>query len=143
MYPRPDLATVHRHDELIAGEMSLFQVDQQRVEVQSMAGIRLKWGREGHGKSGKGILIPPPDLQTPLPVGIDPRDLMHADRSLEVHHVVFEPHLVDVVVPVAFIGKPTPRIRRHPVKCKPFDPFGHGIVVGEHHSPLSRHDVLR
>ena len=69
-------------------------------------------------------------------------ELMDADRSLEIHHVVLEARLDDFVMLEAFVGEALPGIRRKAVEGKTLDPGCIGLRGGRDHSALARDDVL-
>src|SRR6266853_3845702 len=84
-----------------------------------------------------------PYMKALLPVVLDAADLVHPDRRLQVHHVVFESDFDHLVMLVAFVGKALPRVLRHSVEREHLDSFRDPRVVRQYHAALAGDNILR
>ena len=142
MDPHADLLACHGVQKLIAAYPRPCPVDQERVQVVGMPGAGLHGSGRPDGKPRERFLIFPPDSLPLLPVLLDSRKLVDADRRLEIHHVVLESRFHDVIVLEAGIAEPFPRIFAHPVKPEHLDAVRVLRSPGDHEPPLPGHDVL-
>jgi hypothetical protein len=78
-----------------------------------------------------------------MPARLDPPQLVDADGSLQIHHVVLEAGLHDPVVLVAFVAEPLPGVLTHAVQGQNLDASGVLLVAGENHASLASYHALR
>src|SRR5262245_59244586 len=142
MHTRADAPCSQRVEKLVAANPATLLIDERSVEMMRVAGIRLGIAWKCESGSPEPLLVRVPDLATPDPVRLDTAQLMDSDRGLEIHHVVFEAGRDNVVVLVADIAEPLPRVLRHPVESQHLHSVGKAAVLGDHHSALARRHVL-
>ena len=88
------------------------------------------------------VVVCMPDFLSSLPIAIEARQLVDAQRCLQVHHVVFESGFHYLVMFVSFIGEAFPGIAAEPVQTECLDAGGVFVVVGDGHAPFAGDDVF-
>ena len=143
MHAYADIELGHSLKEPVALETAFRLIDLDRVEVVRMSsgGRGIRGQPDGH--VGEEMVVAAPDRLSAPPVSLYPRQLVDADRRLDVHHVVLEPALHHLVVLVALVTETSPGILGHPVKRQHLDACRVHLSAGQHHAPLAGDDVLR
>src|SRR5690349_22967849 len=105
-------------------------------------GARLRRNRQCNGKVRKSLQVSCPNSLTMLPSRLHPPQLVDSKRRLNVHHVVFESALDDVIMLVAVIAEALPGILAHPVE--PEDPYTLDVLLSpcEDHAPLASRKIF-
>ena len=65
---------------------------------------------------GEGLIVAPPDRLPPRVVRVHAAQLMDAESSLDIHHVVLEAGIDDLVVLESLVRIPLPRTPAQPVE---------------------------
>src|SRR5262245_13689495 len=99
------------------------------------------WQRQG--QILECTLIDLPYLLAPPPVRFHAPQLVDPERRLDIHHVVLEAALDDLVVLIALVGEPFPCILAHPVQREDLEAIRGVFARREDHPPFARRDVLR
>src|SRR5262249_52549279 len=94
------------------------------------------------GEIAECSIILVPDLSPSLQVRFDTLDLVHSYGRLQIHHVVLVSDFHDLVMLVTVIREPFPRILRHSMQRKYLEARGNFAVVGQHHTALTRNNIL-
>src|SRR6266571_2982485 len=138
-----DVELLQLRHETVAVDGELFHPDERGVEVP---GVPLRVGGEDGGKElrhiGESLIVKCGDLR---PFGYEPvqlAELVEADGSLNVHHVVLEAGEHDVVARVPLGGEAPPRLAIHAMELEERNLFGNSLVRGADHSPFAGGDVL-
>jgi len=107
---------VHGIEESITADAAAGRVDHHRIEVVAVPGVGLGCGGQRNRQIGERVVVELPQLATALSVSLDPRQLVPAERCLQIHHVVFEAALNDLVMLVALVAETVPDVLAHSVQ---------------------------
>ncbi len=142
MNPNANILGSHGRDELISSNSSLIRFNQYSVEVVGVTRSFFRRRRKKQRKSAQLALVGSPNLLPSLPIGFNAAKLMDPDRGLDVHHIVLEATLHDVVVFVSCIAEPPPCVLAHAVEGENLEPTLALLVRCQNHSPFARCHVL-
>lgn len=109
-------ADIHCLEERVTRGPTVILLDQKREQVAGVAGTLLHRGRQADGQAGECVHVTTLDGFAPLPGGFHARQLMNTDGRLQIHHVVFEATLNDLVMLVELVAKAMPDILAHLVQ---------------------------
>ena len=137
MHAGANARCVHGIEESIAADAAASGVDHYRMEVVSVSGIGLRWDGESNRQLGKPVVVASPQLAAALPVFLNSRQLVQADRCLQIHHVVFEAALDDLVMLVPLVAETVPGVLAHPVQRRHSRPRDARFAAAEDHATLT------
>lgn len=138
----PDVRPSHLLEKLIAADSQPVSVQQQRVEMVGMLDVVGHRSGQKNRQVLESVVVSMPDSLSLAPVAIDARQLVDAQRGLQVHHVVLEACFHHLVMFVTFIGKAFPGVAAEPVQAECLDAGGVFVAVGDGHAPFAGDDVL-
>src|SRR3989344_6802897 len=116
MNSNTDILGCHGIHEDISGYSCFLFVNQDSIEMISMTGLRLWIGWQDNRQVSKCFIIAVPNFLSSQPVFLHPFQLMNANSSMDVHHIIFKAAFYDLIMFVSFVAEPFPCIFAHTVQ---------------------------
>src|SRR5260370_39942574 len=142
VHTRTDILLMQTLDELVAIDPATSPVDHQRARVPAVDRVRLVWSGQADRQISKSFVIGLPEFISSLQVLFDPRQLVNADGSLQIHHIVLEARKYHLVVLITFIRKALPGVLTHAMKSINPKLVGEFLIVGRDHAALAGDHIL-
>src|SRR6476469_6256759 len=116
MHAYTDIFSIDSVEKLVAADSCFGFIYQNGVQVISMNCIRFWVGGQSNRQIRKCFVVALPNLLPPLPIRSNSFHLMNADRSLQIHHIVFKTDSHHFVVLVTRGSESLPSIFAHTVQ---------------------------
>jgi hypothetical protein len=114
-----DVALLQLLHEAVPVDRQAIHVHERRVEVPGMTNRVRDPLREDQARRIGELFFVPRGQPRPLrDEGVEPRELVEAERRLDVHHVVLVARHGDVVAGTPRLGEALPRLPVHPVELQ-------------------------
>ena len=140
---RADVFPVQCLLNLVPALLDIVDVDQECVQVSGMDGVGPGGRRYEHRQIAERIIVPPVYLLAASEIFIYARELVDAERRLQIRHIVFIARVYHLVMFEPLVGVAAPGAFAHAVKAVHLYLLRPLVVVGGHHSTLAGDDVLR
>jgi len=116
MYADTDIFSIDSVEKFVAADPCFGFIYQNGVQVISMNCIRFGVRGQSNRQIRKCFVLALPNLLPPLPIRSNSFHLMKADRSLQIHHIVFKTDFHHLVVLVTRVSEAVPSIFAHTVQ---------------------------